>query len=838
MTTASGARARLAAPAVAAGSRRRGRELVSDRELLGRFPPRMVPAAWPATLASRQEVQDLLSAPPFARTRNAGFNRRRGIRVVLDWLEAQPGGSWQDRWLASGAEADPAADWRLLAWHGSGSGLTQRDRDAVGPGLLSLIAADVLRPGPAWLLGTRTPKSLAAELARVRDPAGFAAVSACARAAPVNPATTEVALHRIAVIVAAKGGVVAGICAGDCLELLAAAAEETSTRHARSPYFYQLLKAAGMLEATAPPTIWMARWRGQPTVEDLIDRCGIACRPVRDLLIAYLAERQPALDFSTMRRLADDLGRLFWRDLEIHHPGIDSLHLSPQIAAAWKQRIKVKPAQAGEEHSSLAEPRLNAPALLVTVRMFYSDIAQWAADDPARWAVWVAPNPVKDTDLSIRKASAHRKSRMDQRTRERVPAMPALLAHVRAKRTLAAQRLAAAAATPPGELFTAGGATLRRSVTSRSRQAIHVHAEDPVTGVRSDLTAAEEDAFWAWACVETLNETGIRVEELTELSHHSLIQYQLPGTGEAVPLLHIVPSKTDQERLLVISPVLADVLSAVISRIRGDAGAVPLVHRYDRHERKFDDARAPLLFQRRFGVENRAISYAAVRLFIQDALADAGITDVTGQPLTMRPHDFRRVFISEAIANGMPPHICQLIAGHQHIGTTMGYAAIYPEAAINAHRLFIARRRALRPADEYRPVTDAEWEEFRGHFARRKVALGDCGRAYGTPCIHEHSCIRCPLLRPDPAQKTRLAEIILNLAVRIEEAEGNGHLGEAEGRKADLEAARDKLAQMDHITTSRRVAVDLGMPAFTQVAAHTISAAGATPPGLPGSPAR
>lgn len=832
MTAVSGAGARLAAP-VAAGSRRAGRELVSDRELLGRFPPRVVPAAWPATLACRQEVQDLLSAPPFARSGDAGSNRCRGIRVVLDWLEAQPGGSWQDRWRASGAEADPAADWRLLAWHGSGGGLAQRDRDAVGPALLSLIAADVLRPGLAWLLRTRTPKFLAAELARVRDLAGFAAVSACAQAAPVNRATTEVALHRIAVIVAAKGGVVASICAGDCLELLAAAAGETSTWHARSPYFYQLLKAAGMLEATAPPTIWMARWRGQPSVEDLIDRCGIACRPVRDLLVAYLAERQPALDFSTLRRLADDLGRLFWRDLEIHHPGISSLHLSPQVAAAWKQRIKVKPEQPG----SPAQPRLNAAHLLVTVRMFYADIAQWAADDPARWAVWVASNPVKDTGTSIRKASAHRKSRMDQRTRERIPAMPALLAHVRAKRTLAAQRLAAAAGAAPGELFTAGGVTLRRSVTSRSRKAIHVHAEDPVTGVRSDLTAAEENAFWAWSCVETLNETGIRVEELTELSHHSLIQYQLPGTGEAVPLLHIAPSKTDQERLLVISPVLADVLSAVISRVRDDTGAVPLMHRYDRHERKFDDAQAPLLFQRRFGVENRAISYSAVRLFIQDALADAGITDVTGQPLTMRPHDFRRVFISEAIANGMPPHICQLIAGHQHIGTTMGYAAIYPEAAINAHRQFIARRRTLRPADEYRPVTDAEWEEFRGHFARRKVALGDCGRAYGTPCIHEHSCIRCPLLRPDPAQKPRLTEIILNLAVRIEEAEDNGHLGEAEGRKADLEAARDKLAQMNHIAASRRAAVDLGMPAFTQVTAHTISA-GAAPPGLAARPSR
>jgi hypothetical protein len=82
--------------------------------------------------------------------------------------------------------------------------------------------------------------------------------------------------------------------------------------------------------------------------------------------------------------------------------------------------------------------------------------------------------------------------------------------------------------------------------------------------------------------------------------------------------------------------------------------------------------------------------------------------------------------------------------------------AVYPEEVINGHRAFIARRRALRPSQEYRTPTDAEWEEFLGHFERRKVALGTCGRAFSTPCLHEHSCVRCPLLRVDPAQRGRL----------------------------------------------------------------------------------
>ena len=70
--------------------------------------------------------------------------------------------------------------------------------------------------------------------------------------------------------------------------------------------------------------------------------------------------------------------------------------------------------------------------------------------------------------------------------------------------------------------------------------------------------------------------------------------------------------------------------------------------------------------------------------------------------------------------NGMPPHIAQLILGHRDINTTMGYKAVYPEEAINGHRAFIARRRALRPSEEYRSPTDEEWEEFLGHFERRQ----------------------------------------------------------------------------------------------------------------------
>ena len=61
----------------------------------------------------------------------------------------------------------------------------------------------------------------------------------------------------------------------------------------------------------------------------------------------------------------------------------------------------------------------------------------------------------------------------------------------------------------------------------------------------------------------------------------------------------------------------------------------------------------------------------------------------------------------------------------------------------------------LRPSEEYRTPTDAEWEEFLGHFERRKVALGTCGRVLRHllhPRTRLLSAVRCcdPIRLNDP----------------------------------------------------------------------------------------
>ena len=55
---------------------------------------------------------------------------------------------------------------------------------------------------------------------------------------------------------------------------------------------------------------------------------------------------------------------------------------------------------------------------------------------------------------------------------------------------------------------------------------------------------------------------------------------------------------------------------------------------------------------------------SALRGYLDAALAAIGVRDAAGRTLRYTFHDFRRLFITDAILHGMPPHIAQLVAGH------------------------------------------------------------------------------------------------------------------------------------------------------------------------------
>ena len=179
--------------------------------------------------------------------------------------------------------------------------------------------------------------------------------------------------------------------------------------------------------------------------------------------------------------------------------------------------------------------------------------------------------------------------------------------------------------------------------------------------------------------------------------------------------------------------------------------------------------------------------------------SSAGITDIDGTPLRFTPHDFRRVFSTETVNSGLPIHIAARLLGHLDLNTTQGYVAVYPAEVIRHYQQFIDQRREQRPGEEYREPTDAEWAEFRDHFSLRKVALGTCHRPYGTPCQHEHACIRCPMLRLSLAQVPRLLQIENNAHERLAEARRMQWLGEVAALEESLRHIAGKKQQAERL---------------------------------------
>ncbi|WRZ17216.1 hypothetical protein OHT59_01300 [Streptomyces sp. NBC_00243] len=208
---------------------------------------------------------------------------------------------------------------------------------------------------------------------------------------------------------------------------------------------------------------------------------------------------------------------MFWRDLEIHHPGIDSLRLAPEVAQASKERL----AYIRDTQGHPVRPRVNFRGELVFVRAFYQDTARWAADDPARWASWAAPCPIEANEYATKKCRSGVKSRMDQRTRTQLPLLPALLRAVDRQRKDTMARITAARATPAGGRFLVAGEEFERC---RSGQARRVEA----------LTSSVPEAFAGLAEVPArLNSLLADIAETVRSRFRGKITYA-SGTWEQV----------------------------------------------------------------------------------------------------------------------------------------------------------------------------------------------------------------------------------------------------------------------------------------------------------------
>lgn len=569
---------------------------------------------------------------------------------------------------------------------------------------------------------------------------------------------------------------------------------------------WPVLSEMGHFPASTPGTLRAAVVKGQRPVAELVDKHKIRNQGVRDLLIHYISRRSVEVDYSTLTSLVTNLVRLFWKVIEDFNPDQADLRLSSEAVTHWKENLLVRPD---------GKPRLHVEGPFLAVRAFYLDLHTWAVAEPERWAQWVAPCPIRDEDLRWFHVRRRRvQERMANRTRERQPLLPILSQHVtdqwQRQRTL----LESARAVGFGEHFTVDGTEWQRvsakiDAERRDPATAPIRVVNRVTGKLVQLTHTENQAFWQWAIVETLRLAGLRAEELTELTHLSVRNYQRPS-GEVVALLVITPSKSDRERVIPMSAELFHVIAQIIRRHISAHGTVPICVRYNLHEKVWSEP-LPYLFQNVHAGGLRAMSTTTMWRMIRRAAEGLIDTDPRFAEVKFAPHDFRRLFATELVNSGLPIHIGAALLGHLNIQTTRGYVAVFDDDVVRHYQQFLDRRRAQRPESEYREPTKTEWSEFNEHFDKRRVELGSCGRPYGTPCQHEHACIRCPMLSINPKMLSRLDELEEDLLARRERAVAEDWRGEIDGLDLTLTFLRSKREQARRF--ARSSPVSLGLPA-------------------------
>jgi hypothetical protein len=489
--------------------------------------------------------------------------RLRAVEAVLAWLQEQPGDGWQQRWLAAGA--DQGTRWldqiasRDQQW-------TRAKRGYLTYAVSLLMVARVVLPDYGYF--SRLHSTVLFTLVRRQhQPEVFARLEQAAAELGMQPQTSREALNAITRVVLHTGRGPDQVTAKDINEQREWFYRKRMYMRAGVSGASELLAHTGIIPDQPIPHGGRDRL-GQIPVEAMVDRWQIQSQPVRDALVRYLRERAPSLDHGSLRTLASVLAGLFWADIEQHHAGLDTVRLPPQAAEEWKQRLRSYTAPDGS-----VRPRKQYLSILGQVRAFYLDIQEWALEDPW-WAVHAAPSPVRRSELGgMAKVRKKTVAEMHQRVRERLPHLQRLADSAADHCAAQARLFAAATPVPVGREFAHEGVTYRRVlrktyVRQPSLSTDRVLIENTATGEVTDVTRTGDDAFWAWAVIETLlRHTGIRVEELLEITQLAIVSYRLPATGETVPLLQIVPSKSNEERLLLVSPELASVLAAVVKEI-------------------------------------------------------------------------------------------------------------------------------------------------------------------------------------------------------------------------------------------------------------------------------
>lgn len=262
--------AAIAAGGLDTASRERMQELVVD----------LVVSFWPPSNTAQTSP-----VPPATRVSTR----------VLDWLAAQPGVTWQQRWDNSGA-TESANAWLDLA------GLNRRAIRVNATYVLNaLLVLRVVRPTTTWLLQFRRMR-LWDDYAVYHDTELMAQLEVLL-AKTGDPRTASTVTGDLVRLCLSTGRGLPELTVNDFLR---ARAEMKGTkwvgRTLHPAFFY-----ARQLGLMPDQPMQLPVTRGPKTPTEFVDGYGVRDPNIRAALIEYLTERAPSCDYRTLENLANHL---------------------------------------------------------------------------------------------------------------------------------------------------------------------------------------------------------------------------------------------------------------------------------------------------------------------------------------------------------------------------------------------------------------------------------------------------------------------------------------------------------------------------------------------------
>jgi integrase len=318
----------------------------------------------------------------------------------------------------------------------------------------------------------------------------------------------------------------------------------------------------------------------------------------------------------------------------------------------------------------------------------------------------------------------------------------------------------------------------------------------------------ETDSFWDWALLELLVQSGLRIEEASDLTTLDILKRKMPD-GRIYYLLHVKPSKFDRARVLPIGDGLGRVIAEIVRHVKRFYGTshVPVCNHWNLAQKK-PRPPAPYLIQ---AIRHpSAPGLQTIRTRIKSLSTSAGARRADGSPLILLPHDCRRVFASEHLNNNTPVHVIQALLGHASLDTVMIYAKLYPSQLIEEYRKTM---RGLYNAHYgeggLKNPTAEEWSAFAASCNLRDMGTHLCALPTGEHCPKGLLCLGCTHAQPKKSAVPVFRRMLSSHQRSLNAAKGhNEPAGQIAARELELVRIQTALQRATELSDDVAAAIE------------------------------